>query len=217
MSAKFPRRSFAAPLVVTLAVPACFVTSGKPAPAPTTGGTSDGSVRDNRTGERPGHVNPPPVVGTAGQPHGQPEPGPGTTPISNPPPPDRATQPAPTTPTKPPHTMPPGGGAGTVQQPPQPTQQTPQTTPLRSWTVFVNNDKSCSTQYDVVCPPKGATCNPPPPQKLAKCPSGITMDRPLKIKEDAANSCALYYPNPECPAGVACNPPRPQTIACPTR
>jgi hypothetical protein len=193
MSAKFPRRTFAAPLVVTLAVPACFVSSGTPAPAPTTGRTSSsgGEVRDHRGESEPprAHVNPPRPApdGTTAHPgHEQ------TTP------PPRQTQP--------------GNEQMQQQTPPAPTPPAA----MRSWTVFVN-DKDCFTSYDVTCPPKGATCNPPPPLKLAKCPSGITADRPLKIKEDSPNACALYYPMPDCPAGVACNPPRPQKIECPTR
>jgi hypothetical protein len=196
MSAKFPRRSFAAPLVVTLAVPACIVTSSKPAPAPTgDNGNPNGSVRDHRTDGQAEPSDPPP-------------PPPGT--MVNPP--RVVDHPAPPTTTTPPPRDPQRGN-GTMQQPvPPPTQQAP----LRSWTVYING-KDCYTSYDVTCPPKGATCNPPPPQKLAKCPDGITADRPFKIKEDSANSCALYYPMPDCPAGVSCNPPRPQKTGCPTR
>lgn len=195
MSAKFPRRSFAAPLVVTLAVPACIVAT-KPAPAPVSG-----SVRDNRTDPNPGT-----------NPDGTPTPPP--PPIANPPPPDRVTPPAPPAPPPPRAPQP---GNTTVQQPPPPTPPTTTPAALRSWTVFVGNDKTCYSQYDVVCPPKGATCNPPPPQKLASCPPGITAERPFKIKEETADNCALYYPTPDCGAGVTCNPPRPQKIACPTR
>ncbi len=74
MSAKIPRRTFAAPLVVTLAMPlagACLVTSGTKSPPPSGGG---GPVTDHRTSgsgdtttatNPPGpHVNPPRVTPT---------------------------------------------------------------------------------------------------------------------------------------------------------
>lgn len=165
MSAKLPRRSFAAPLVVTLAMPACFVTSGKPAPAPP---PSHGTAND----EPRAHVNPP--------------------------------RPQPEQPAQPDH--------------PDQMQQQPAPAKLRTWTVYVTTSgksQECFAAHDVECPPKGATCNPPPPIKLASCPSGITAAKPYKIREDAPDSCALYYPMPDCPAGVACNPPRPQTVSCP--
>lgn len=184
MSAKLPRRSFAAPLVVTLAMPACLVTSGKPAPTP---------VVNNE--EPRGHVNPPRQQPTDPAQPTQEHPGHGTTP--------------------PPRDPQPGNEVA------QPTQQAPvEETKLRTWTVFVQTSgksQECFAAYDVACPPKGATCNPPPPTKLASCPSGITAERPLKIRESEPNSCALYYPMPECPANMACNPPRPQTVSCPTR
>lgn len=185
MSAKLPRRSFAAPLVVTLAMPACLVTSSKPAPAPVTSNTGN-------EGETSAHMNPP------------------------------RTQP--TEPAQP--TQHPGHGAPPQPRDPQPgnqvaqqTQQAPTEATLRTWTVYVQasgKGQECYASHDITCPPKGATCNPPPPTKLASCPSGITAERPLKIREDAANSCSLYYPMPACPANVACNPPRPQTVSCPT-
>lgn len=187
MSAKTPRRTFAAPLVVTLALPfagACFVTSGK-APPP-----SGGSTNDHRTGSGD----------TAGNP---------TTTHANPP-----RQDYPTGPTTAPNTDP--STSTVVQQPP--TQPTTQQAELRTWHVFQNtSDKSCYATLKVDCPPKPATCNPPPPTKLASCPSGLEMPQGLTIREDAANSCAVYHPMPACPAGMSCNPPRPQTIACPTR
>lgn len=185
MSAKTPRRTFAAPLVVTLAVPlagACLVTSSK-APPPgdsTTGRTNDHRTGEDRTPPTTTHVNPPRA-----------NPGPTTAPNTDPTP-------------------------STVQQtePAQPTQQAA----LRTWHVFQStSDKSCYATLKVECPPKPATCNPPPPTKLASCPSGLQMPQGLTIREDAANSCAVYYPMPDCPPGMACNPPRPQTITCPTR
>lgn len=174
---------------MTFAVPACLVTSGKPAPAPS-GGTSatSGEVRDRRTNpdEPRAHVNPPRPTGGTAEP---------ARPTPPPPPPPKGTVP----------------GNDTMQQQPPPKQAS-----LRSWNVFMTGS-DCYTSYNVQCPPKGATCNPPPPQKLERCPSGISADRPLTIREEPANSCALYHPMSDCPPGVACNPPRPQKIECPTR
>jgi hypothetical protein len=167
MSAKTPRRSFAAPLVVTMALPlagACVVKTG-PATTPPPGG------------ETSMHANPPG-----------------------------------------PHTNPPRPGGDTpppvVQQ--EQEQQPPQQAEMRTWHVFQNSgDKSCYATLDVQCV-KGATCNPPPPTRLERCPSGLEMPQGLTIREDSANSCAIYYPMPECPPNMSCNPPRPQTIACPS-
>lgn len=181
MSAKTPRRTFAAPLVVTLALPvagACVVTSGKTAPPP------GGNTTDHRTGGGDTAVNPP-------------------TPHVNPP----RTAPDPNTA---PNTDP---SSNTVQQtdPATPTQQAE----LRTWHVYKQGGSSdCYAVQNVSCP-KGATCNPPPPTKLERCPSGLEMPQGLTIREDSANSCAIYYPMPECPKDMSCNPPRPQTITCP--
>jgi hypothetical protein len=172
---------------MTFAVPACFVTTAKPAPPPSgRNNTTTADVRDHRTNpdEPRAHVNPPRPTG------------------------DTPTQEHPGHTTPPPKAEP---GNDTMQQSP-PTKQAS----LRSWNVFMSG-KDCYTSYNVTCPPKGATCNPPPPQKLERCPSGITAERPMTIREDPADSCALYYPMPDCPPGVACNPPRPQKIECPTR
>jgi hypothetical protein len=170
MSAKTPRRTFAAPLVVTLALPvagACVVKSG-PATTPPPG---DGTTM---------HANPP-------RSHSDTPP---TPPRADPPPP--------------------------VVQQEQQQQQTPPQAEMRSWHVYQNSgDKSCYAVQDVGCV-KGATCNPPPPTKLERCPTGLEMPQGLTIREDSANSCAIYYPMPECPPNMSCNPPRPQTIACPS-
>jgi hypothetical protein len=125
-------------------------------------------------------------------------------------------------------TPPPGDGTTMHANPPGPhtnppppvvqqeQEQTPPPADLRTWHVFANTgDKSCYATLDVQCV-KGATCNPPPPTKLERCPDGLEMPRGLTIREDSANSCAIYYPMPECPPNMSCNPPRPQTIACPS-
>jgi hypothetical protein len=183
MSAKTPRRSFAAPLVVTLAFPisavaagGCLVKSGS-TPPPAGPRTTDHRSGTDAGGEPAGHVNPPRAS--------YPEPGSSTAPSTDPTP-------------------------GTVQQT-TPTQQAS----LREWHVFQNaSDKNCYAVQDADCP-KGATCNPPPPDRLERCPTGLQMPQGLTIREDSANSCAIYYPMPDCPSGVSCNPPRPQTISCP--
>jgi hypothetical protein len=99
---------------------------------------------------------------------------------------------------------------GTAQQgPTQPAN-------LGSWTVTMSQgDHTCYAQVAVTCPPKGATCNPPPPRAMEACPSGMSMDRPVRIVEETADQCAVYFPMPACPSGASCNPPRPQKIDCP--
>jgi hypothetical protein len=203
MSAKSPRRTFAAPLVITLAVPACLVSSGKSSTPPPAGSRT----ADHRTDESRPHVNPPPVVGQSGTPAPDSNDGGGTGTgvIANPPPPDRTAPPTTGTATPPPRAPQPGNTT---------VQQTQTQTTLRSWHVFQNaGTKTCSAVLDVSCE-KGMTCNPPPPTKVA-CPSALSMPQGATIKEEAAGSCTLYYPLPDCPAGMACNPPRPQTIGCP--
>jgi hypothetical protein len=181
MSVKTPRRTFAAPLVVTLALPiagACIVKTGS---SPQRSGTTDHRTGGGESGNPTGtHVNPPRTTPTTTGPKTAPDPNTST--------------------------------STTVQQtnPAQPTQQAS----LREWHVF-QNDKSCYATQKVDCPPKPATCNPPPPVKLASCPSGLEMPQGLTIREDAPDSCAVWYPMPDCPAGMSCNPPRPQQIACP--
>lgn len=124
-------------------------------------------------------------------------------PILNPP---RPTDPS-TTPTQ-------AEGAGTaggaMQQTPPPVVQRP----LGSWNLSMNQqDHTCYASVDVTCSPK-ATCNPPPPRKVA-CPSNMSMERGIRIVEEAPDACAVYYPTPACPPDMACNPPRPQKIDCP--
>jgi hypothetical protein len=99
----------------------------------------------------------------------------------------------------------------------QQTEPAPPTTQanLRTWHVTQRSDKSCYASLKVECPPKPATCNPPPAVKLASCPDGLQMPQGMTIHEESANSCALHHPMPDCPPGMACNPPRPQSIECP--
>lgn len=183
------RLSFAAPLVLIAAVPACVV---RPSSQPPAGETAHSNppptaeVHDDD--DAPGHVNPP---------------GPHVNPPRQPPPP------MPGRPPMVPRTDP---NPGTATQ--TPTQQPPQN--LRAWSVFQNkNDKACYAQVAVDCPPKPATCNPPPPRKLASCPTSITMDGPVRVVETAPDTCLVTYAAPACPPNMACNPPRPEEIDCP--
>jgi hypothetical protein len=110
------------------------------------------------------------------------------------------------------HAANPDNPSDTAQQGPNPTQQAN----LGTWNVTMSNsDHTCYAQIAVNCPPKGATCNPPPPRAMEACPSGMSMERPVRIVEETANQCAVYFPAPACPAGTMCNPPRPQKIDCP--
>lgn len=174
------RSSFAAPLVVTLAVaPACMVRTSSPPP---------GAAPTERERDRTHvHQNPPrpPTVGT-------------TDSVNNP-------DPQPRDPVV----------VDTVQQTPPPTQSGQ----LASWTVFLDRrDGACYARMDVDCPPKPATCNPPPARKLDACPPNFRVDdvdRPVKIVEYAKDDCYLQAPMPACPQGASCNPPPPQKTSCP--
>jgi hypothetical protein len=194
MSAKQRRLSFSAPLVMTLAAaPACVVTTpttqpAQSAPAPTVDRRTDGT-----------HEVPPTIITNP------PRPQPGEPTAPPPVPPPTTSRPAP-----PPRYGNPGGT--TVDQ----TSPPPTTTPaMRHWTVTVASDKSCFAAIEGGCPSgTKATCNPPPPARIA-CPPNMAPRSTVSIDEKAADSCMVTYPMPSCPPGVMCNPPRPQSIACP--
>lgn len=193
MAARTPRRSFAAPFVVTLAaVPACYVQTS---PGPS--GPPPSQPPPTQTAE-PAQPTPPP-------------PGPV---VANPP---RPTQPPPSQPSTPPPyrpdprpTQPPPTQTST---PPPPVQQAQES----RWSLFKSNDGSgCMAAIKVECQPK-ATCNPPPPFKVA-CPDGISLDKPVTVvTQDGGASCFVEFEMPKCPPGTACNPPRPRPVACPKR
>ena len=127
----------------------------------------------------------------------QPQPQPDSHPVivSNPPRP-QPEQPPPSDP--PPHVI--------VNPPP------PQPTTATSWHVFKTND-GCEAIVNVQCP-KGAACNPPPPQKY-DCPPGIVAGKPLTVVTVNNGECVVEQAPTSCPPNVMCNPPRPHPFACP--
>ena len=114
--------------------------------------------------------------------------------VSNPPRPQPDPQPAPSDP--PPN-------LSVSHNPPMPQQS-------NSWHVFKTND-GCEAIVNVQCP-KGAACNPPPPQKY-DCPPGIVAGKPLTVVTNGQGDCIIEPP--ACPPNVMCNPPRPHPFACP--
>lgn len=161
------RHSFAAPLVVTLAVgPACVVRSS---PAP----------------QQPTPVDPP-------------------GPVMNPPRPVAPTEP---TPDRAPN---PDTAPDTVAQTDPPPEFV-----SRTWEVRLDRSgATCRAYVPVVCQPK-ATCNPPPPRAI-DCPDGITVERPVRVMEQAPGECYALPEVTPCPKDMACNPPPPRKTACPT-
>ena len=128
--------------------------------------------------------------------------------ISNPPPPGTGSALPPPVDDRAPF---PGG-------PPDTAQQTPATPPrLGAWTVFQNQrDHQCYVQITVDCPPKGATCNPPPPRVMDSCPTGMALDRPIQLYEQSPGVCFLQPPIPPCPRNAKCKAPAPQKTDCPS-
>ena len=191
MAARTPRRSFAAPFVVTLAAaPACYVQSGPPPQSAPAQPPPTQTAQPEPQPQQPGPMiaNPPPPA--TNQP-AQPPPPSHPVVVANPP---RPTQPAP------------------PQQ--QPNQNPAQTSPSR-WTVYQAKDGACMAAIKVECQPK-ATCNPPPPFKYA-CPTDISLEKPITVATYDGNSCFVEYAMPACPPKTACNPPRPRPVACPKR
>jgi hypothetical protein len=193
MAARTPRRSFATPFVVTLAAaPACYVQSAPQQPEPAPQQNAPGTVVANppRPQEQPVAQTPPPdtrpnpVVMNPPRP-ADPQP---TPVVMNPP------RPSPPVGQSPPGSISGGPAAGTT------------------WHVFKTKD-GCEAAIDVSCP-KGATCNPPPPQKY-DCPDGIVTGKPMTIVSEGENICHVAVDPPSCPKGAMCNPPRPRRVTCP--
>ena len=119
-----------------------------------------------------------------------------------------------------PATKPAGSGEATLPNPPPDTaQETQQAPPARlgAWTIFQNQqDQQCYAQVKVDCPPKGPTCNPPPPQAMDTCPTGMAMDRPIQLYEASPGVCFLQPPIPPCPREAKCKAPPPQKADCPS-
>jgi hypothetical protein len=222
MSARTPRRSFATPFVVTLAaVPACYVqTSNGPSSPPPT----------QVAGEPPPSSQPPPS--SESPPVVVNPPRPGTTPAASEPPPStpppvivNPPRPGTTDPTRP---EPRPSGPPTQPKPPvianppvpndprtqtSPQQTSPQQTSVSQWTVFKQND-GCMAAIKVECTPK-ATCNPPPPFKIA-CYENVNLDKPVTVtSNDGGTTC--FVDAPKCPRNAKCTPTRPQQVTCPTR
>jgi hypothetical protein len=94
-----------------------------------------------------------------------------------------------------------------VTNPPRPTGPAAGTT----WHVFKTKD-GCEAALDVSCP-KGATCNPPPPQTY-DC-EGLSITKPITIVSEGEGICHVQPEPVHCPPGAMCNPPRPRRVACP--
>jgi hypothetical protein len=94
-----------------------------------------------------------------------------------------------------------------VANPPRPTGPAAGTT----WHVFRTKD-GCEAALDVSCP-KGATCNPPPPQTY-DC-EGLSINKPITIVSEGEGICHVQPEPVHCPPGAVCNPPRPRRVACP--
>lgn len=193
MSARTPRRSFAAPFVVTLATaPACYVSSAPPPQQPPPSQPAAQPAQN-----APGVVvaNPP----RPADPAQQPAPPPNISVVHNPPrpqPADPGTQPPPPVPPNP----------SVVMNPPRPE---PAGT---KWHVFKTAD-GCEAALTIDCP-KGAMCNPPPPKKV-DCPEGLVMPKGLNIVSQGDGTCVVETEPVHCPPHAMCNPPRPRSVSCP--
>lgn len=217
MSARIPRRSFATPFVVTLAAaPACYVqtgtSSGPSSPPPT---QVAGEPQPPPSSQPPPSWQPPPTQAPQNDPPARPPvvvnpPRPGTPATSEPPPDPTRPDPRPSGP--PTQPKPP-----VIANPPVPndprTQTSPQQTSVSQWTVFKNND-GCMAAIKVECTPK-ATCNPPPPFKVA-CYDNVNLDQPVTVtSSDGGTTC--FVDAPKCPRNAKCTPTRPQQVTCPKR
>jgi hypothetical protein len=65
----------------------------------------------------------------------------------------------------------------------------------------------------VECQPK-ATCNPPPPFKIA-CYDNVILDKPVTVtSRDGGSTCFIDYAA-TCPPNAKCRAPQP--VTCPKR
>lgn len=195
MAARFPRRRFATPFVVTLAgttaLAACFVEPApraarpQPQPRPTAGAT-------------PTEPAPPPPQVVSNPPRPTPAPTPPPQVITNPPRPTTAPPPA------------------VIANPPPPQ---PVAKATRRWSIRKAGE-TCEAFSNDGCPtaPNGQpvpTCNPPPPIAYA-CPDGMTAGDPLTVVQLAGQrECQIEYGATSCPSGARCNPPPPRKVTCP--
>jgi hypothetical protein len=125
------------------------------------------------------------------------------------------TDPKPTRPEPRPSAPPTQPKPPVIANPPVPndprTQTSPQQTSVSQWTVFKQND-GCMAAIKVECTPK-ATCNPPPPFKVA-CYDNVNLDKPVTVtSNDGGTTC--FVDTPKCPRNAKCKPP--QQVTCPQR
>ncbi|MGE0869112.1 MAG: hypothetical protein AB7P03_11125 [Kofleriaceae bacterium] len=196
MSARSPRRSFAAPFVVTL-VPslatACYVETtpapAGPSPAPVMpAGATSPEPAPPAASTAPAPLAPPPVI------------------VANPPRP-APQQPPPVVVANPPRPAPPPA--------PQPTTSKHDV----HWTIKKSNG-ACTAWLSPNCP--GAkpgepqlACNPPPPKKVA-CPDLVQEGGSIQIVRYAGRTdCLVDWGPITCPKNATCNPPPPRKVACP--
>ena len=94
-----------------------------------------------------------------------------------------------------------------VTNPPRPTGPAAGTT----WHVFKTKD-GCEAALNVSCP-KGAMCNPPPPQKY-DC-EGLSIAKPITIVSEGEGICHVQPEPRALPAGRDVQPAAAAAVACP--
>lgn len=190
MAARAPRRSFAAPFVLTLAaVPACTVSSGPPSGPPPQQPATQQPVAQTPT-------QPPPT---------QPQP------TWNPPPPSQPEPQAPPQPEPPVVANPPRPTGNDTATTPEPSTKT-----VTHWHVEMDaSTKQCTATLKLDCP-MNAKCKMPPRNPYA-CPAGwdgvgqVTVTRFANTTE-----CVLEAPIPKCPPNAKCKRPAGTKVPCPT-
>jgi hypothetical protein len=217
MASRFPRRIFSSPFVLTLAVPACVVSSS---PAPSQQTTRPPQATPQQTTPPPTTTAPttpseqkPPLV-VENPPRPQPDP---ATPPTRPDGP-RQVAPQPVRPTTPPVVPTRPDGPRQVESPPK--AQPAVATKDRHW-VVANTANVCKASDTDVCrakpaPRNGTTPSCTTPMTAYKCPDGLASGATLNIIQYAGqDTCFVVMPSPQCPPKVACNPPPPRKIICP--
>lgn len=108
----------------------------------------------------------------------------------------------------------------------QATSATPTATsaPAQEWSIAMWGDgKDCRLVFPSGDCPKGAMCNPPPPQPFPCVPNVPKTAYPLTLTQAAgSHTCTASYTvfaENHCPPNVMCNPPPPRketvTVPCP--
>jgi hypothetical protein len=134
-------------------------------------------------------------------------------PTQNPPPPE-VEEPPPLEPEPKPTAA--DSGAPEPEPEPQPDpvpKPSPQAADEPRIVVQDNGDGSCTKYFRVDCP-KGARCNPPPPQTVP-CTDDIWPEAQIvaNVTKREDGSC-WEHANVHCPEGATCNPPPPQRVSC---